>query len=178
MASICERGLTVPGVFSSSKNLQSKQTPGSLEIKEALSLCYRWEDEEQKGIKCVAESLLGNKQKCCSEVCSLLLSVRATGSHCLLWLNFRVKPETTPGILPGTCLAVGLPTFHSFSCFVTTHTVSEDGVYLTWNSIPHVCQHRLAACEALRPLTCSSREVIYFRFFNSVLQLEMRRSQK
>ena len=167
----------MPGVFSSSKNLQSKQAPRSLEIKEALSLCYRWEDEEQKGIKCLAESLLGDKQEHCSELCSPLLSVTATGSHCLLWLNFRVKPETTPGILSGTCLAVGLPTFHSFSYFFTTHTVSENGVYLTRNSIPHVCQHRLAACEVLRPLTCSSREVIYFTFFNSVLQLEVRRSQ-
>jgi len=108
------------------------------------------------------------------ELCSPLLSVTATGSRCLLWLNFRAKPETIPGILPGTCLAVGLPTFHSFSYFFTRHTVS---VYLTRNSIPHGRQHRLAACEALRPLTCSSREVIYFRFFNSALQLEMRRSQ-
>lgn len=51
------RGLSVPGVFSPSKISPSKQPPGSLGIKEVLSLRSRRKDEEQRGIKCLAESL-------------------------------------------------------------------------------------------------------------------------
>lgn len=79
------------------------------------------------------------------------------------WLNVRAELATAPGMLPGTCLAGGRPTFHSFSYFFTTRTVTEDGVYLTCSSAPAVCQQRLAACEALGPLACGSREVIYFK---------------
>lgn len=153
----------MPSVFSFSKNLQSKQSPGILEIKGALSLCYEWEDEEQKKIGCLAESLLGDKQSCCPELCSPLLTVTDMGSPCLLWLNVRAKAETTPGIPQEHVWLRACPPFTAFILF--------HGVYLTCNSIPHVCQLRL------RPLTCDSREIIYFKFFNSVLQLEMRRSQ-
>lgn len=52
MASIWGRGLTVPGVFSISKNLQPRVL-GTWRYKE-LYPWYRWEDEEQKRIRCLA----------------------------------------------------------------------------------------------------------------------------
>lgn len=142
----------MPGVFSPSEISPSKQTPGSLGIKEVLSLRSRRKDEEQKGIKCLAESLLGDKlNQSCSKLsaqchCHRLLC------HCLL----QLKPGSGPG-----------PS-HLSQLF----TLFQDSVSLPWDSIP-ACPHGLAACGAHARLS----KGIYFRFLSSVLQLEMRRSR-
>lgn len=90
----------MPGVFSPSEISPSKQTPGSLGIKEVLSLRFRRKDEEQRGIKCLAGSLQGDElNQSCSELSAQCHSHRLL-CHCLL-----------------QALPLALPTFLSFSHF-------------------------------------------------------------